>query len=80
MLLYHMGKEFLLNDMPERKIIRKFRGWGGTHEDSGSLTIHVGANLCATLFQDVLGYSVLLESRGIQLSYQSKKDELAHYY
>ena len=51
MLLYHMGKEFVL--MPERKVIREFRGWGGTHEDSGSLTVHVGAKLYATFIKYV---------------------------
>ena len=46
MLLYHMGKGFVL--MPKRKVVREFRGWRGTHENSGSLTIHVGAELYAT--------------------------------
>ena len=52
MLMYHMEAEFVL--MPKSKVIREFRGWGGTHEDSGSLTIHVGAKLYTTFIKYAL--------------------------
>ena len=49
MLQHHMGNKFVL--MPERKVFREFRGWGGTYEDSRSLTIHVGVKLYATFIE-----------------------------